>query len=128
MKMWIKSSRCRKCIGQYQFSFVNFQHISSPKATQNVQSMFPVEMYVSNPSRCFICQKFGHHESNCPVDQGSLCKRCCIGNNDHQSIMCKNPVECVNCIGIHMSRLSDRGVWRNEEENEGLSYKQIDIP
>ena len=27
-----------------------------------------------NPLKCFICQRFGHHETNCPVDIGSDCE------------------------------------------------------
>ena len=73
-------------------------------------------MYVPNPLRCFNCQKFGHHESNCPVAQGSVCERCGVRNNDHQSIHCKNQAKCVNCDGNHMSRSSDCEVWKKEKE------------
>ena len=45
-----------------------------------------------------------------------MCERCGVGNNDHQSSQCKTEAKCVNCDGNHMSRSSDREVWKKENE------------
>ena len=95
---------------------LTFNTVAPPKSLKIFYQIIPVEMYVPNPLRCFNCQKFGHHESNCPVAQGSVCERCGVGNNDHQSIHCKNQAKCVNCDGNHMSRSSDCEVWKKEKE------------
>ena len=38
-----------------------------------------------NPLRCFNCQKFGHHENNCPVDLGFVCANCGAGGHEHHT-------------------------------------------
>ena len=78
--------------------------------------IIPVEIYVPNPLRCFNCKKFGHHESNCPVDEGSVCERCGKGDHDHLTSQCKSPAKCVNCGGNHVSRSSDCDTWKKENE------------
>ena len=95
---------------------LTFNTVVPPKSLKIFYQNIPVEMYVPNRLRCFNCQKFGHHESNCPVAQGSVCERCGVGNNDHQSIHCKNQAKCVNCDGNPMSRSSDCEVWKKEKE------------
>ena len=99
---------------------LTFNAVEPPKSVKKSVKIFyqiiPVEMYVPNPLRCFNCQKFGHHESNCPAEQGSVCERCGTGNNDHQAHQCKQPAKCVNCNGNHMSRSSECEVWKKEKE------------
>ena len=73
-------------------------------------------MYVPNPLRCFNCQKFGHHEINCPVDLRSVCERCGMGGQDHHTKHCTNPANCVNCCGNHLSRSNECEVWKKEKE------------
>ena len=51
----------------------------------------------------FNCQKFGHHEDKCPVDPGSVCERCGMGDHDHHTNHCKNQTKCVNCGGDHIT-------------------------
>ena len=69
-----------------------------------------------NPPRCFNCQRFGHHENNCPVDIGSVCERCGKGGDDHHTNQCTNPAKCVNCGKDHLSRSSECEVWKKEKE------------
>ena len=95
---------------------LTFNSVTTPKSLKIFYQIIPVELYVPNPLRCFNCQKFGHHESNCPADEGSFCERCGTGNHDHLTSQCRNPAKCVNCGGNHTSRSSDCDVWKKEKE------------
>ena len=95
---------------------LTFNTVIPPKSLKIFYEVIPVETYVPNPLRCFNCQKFGHHESNCPVDQGSVCERCGMTNTDHLAHQCKNQVKCVNCNENHLSRSSECKVWKKEKE------------
>ncbi|GBL94242.1 hypothetical protein AVEN_16772-1 [Araneus ventricosus] len=52
-----------------------------------------VRPYISNPLRCFKCQRFGHSQTSC---RGTLtCARCAeVG---HESTVCTAKEKCVNC-------------------------------
>ena len=95
---------------------LTFNTVETPKTLKIFYQIIPVDLYVPNPLRCYNCQRFGHHESNCPSDEGSVCERCGTGNHDHHTSHCKNPPKCVNCSGNHMSRSSDCDVWKKEKE------------
>ena len=95
---------------------LTFNTVVAPKTLKIFYEIIPVDLYVPNPLRCFNCQKFGHHESNCPADEGSVCERCGTGNHDHLTSQCKKPVKCVNCGGNHTSRSIDCDVWKKEKE------------
>ena len=95
---------------------LTFNSVETPKSLKIFYQIIPVELYVPNPLRCFNCQKFGHHENNCPADDGSVCEKCGTGNHDHLTSQCKNPTKCVNCGGNHISRSSDCEVWKKEKE------------
>ena len=69
---------------------LTFNSIETPKTLKIFYQIIPVEVYVPNPLRCFNCQRFGHHESNCPADVGSVCERCGTGNHDHLTSQCQN--------------------------------------
>ena len=69
-----------------------------------------------NPLRCFNCQRFGHHESNCPVDIGSVCEKCGTGGHDDHTSSCKNKPKCVNCGKEHISRSNICEIWKKEKE------------
>ena len=51
-----------------------------------------------------------------PVDLGSVCERCGMGDHDHHTHHCKNPTKCVNCGGEHLSRSNECQTWKNEKE------------
>ena len=95
---------------------LTFNSVATPKTLKIFYQIIQVELYVPNPLRCFNCQKFGHHENNCPADLGSVCEKCGTGNHDHLASQCKKPVKCVNCGENHMSRSSDCDVWKKEKE------------
>ena len=76
---------------------LTFNTVNVPKSLKIFYHIVPVDVYVPNPLRCFNCQRFGHHESNCPVDIGSVCERCGTGGHDHHTSSCKNKPKCVNC-------------------------------
>ena len=95
---------------------LTFNSVSTPKTLKIFYQIIQVELYVPNPLRCFNCQKFGHHENNCPADLGSVCEKCGTGNHDHLASQCKKPAKCVNCGENHMSRSSDCDVWKKEKE------------
>ncbi|MCG8070208.1 MAG: hypothetical protein JAY84_20385 [Candidatus Thiodiazotropha taylori] len=95
---------------------LTFNTVVAPKSLKIFYQIIPVELYVPNPLRCFNCQKFGHHENNCPVIPGSVCEKCGTGGDDHRTSQCKNPAKCVNCGGNHVSRSSDCEVWKKEKE------------
>ena len=52
---------------------LTFNSVVTPKTLKIFYQIIQVELYVPNPLRCFNCKKFGHHESNCPADLGSVC-------------------------------------------------------
>ncbi|GBO00706.1 hypothetical protein AVEN_14114-1 [Araneus ventricosus] len=58
-----------------------------------------VRPYISNPLRCFKCQRFGHSQTSC---LGTLtCARCAeVG---HESTGCTAKEKCVNCKDDHTS-------------------------
>ena len=95
---------------------LTFNSVVTPKTLKIFYQIIQVELYVPNPLRCFNCQKFGHHESNCPADLGSVCEKCGKGNHDHFTSQCQNKAQCVNCGENHMSRSSDCDVWRKEKD------------
>ena len=65
---------------------LTFNSINVPKSLKIFNCFVSVHIYVPNPLRCFNCQRFGHHENNCPVDLGSVCANCGVGGH-------KTPVE-----------------------------------
>ena len=69
-----------------------------------------------NPLRYFNCQRFAHHEKNCPEDLGSVCEKCGVGQFDHLVSKCKNPVKYVNCGKDHLSRSNKCEIWKKEKE------------
>ena len=95
---------------------LTFTSVLPPKTLKIFFQIIPVDLYVPNPLRCFNCQKFGPHEDKCPVDIGSVCERCGMGNHDHHTNNCKNPTKCVNCGGEHLSRSNECETWKKEKE------------
>ena len=108
---------------------LTFNSVVPPKTLKIFYRIIPVEMYVPNPLRCFNCQRFGHHENNCPVDIGSVCERCRKGGDDHHTNQCTNPAKCINCGKDHLSRSSECEVWKKRERNHEIkSHQKLNIP
>ena len=95
---------------------LTFNMVTVPKSLRIFYRMVPVEIYVPNPLRCYNCQKYNHHEDNCPEDLGSICENCGMGGHDHLTSRCKNPTKCVNCGKDHLSRSNTCEVWMKEKE------------
>ena len=95
---------------------LTFNRITVPKSLRIFYRFIPVDIYIPNPLRCFNCQKFNHHENNCPEDLGSVCENCGTGNYDHLTSKCKNQTKCVNCGLNHPSRSNECEVWKKEKE------------
>ena len=107
---------------------LTFNTVETPKTLKIFYQIIPVDLYVPNPLRCFNCQKFGHHESNCPFDEGSVCEKCGTGNHDHLTSQCKNPPKCVNCSGNHMSKSSEcESLEKRKRSHENQSHSEINI-
>ena len=58
---------------------LTFNMINVPKSLKILYRVIPVEFYVPKPLRYFNCQRFAHHEKNCPEDLGSVCEKCGVG-------------------------------------------------
>ena len=53
---------------------VTFITPTLPKQGKIVYRLIKVELYISNPLRCFECQRFGHHEDPCTA--APVCAKC----------------------------------------------------
>ena len=95
---------------------LTFNMVTLPKSLRIFYRMIPVEIYIPNPLRCFNCQKYNHHEDNCPQDIGAVCENCGMGDHDHITSRCKNPTKCVNCGKDHPSRSNKCEIWIQEKE------------
>ena len=95
---------------------LTFKKIEVPKSLRIFYRFVPVDVYIPNPLRCYNCQRFGHHEMNCPEDIGSVCEKCGMGNHDHITSRCKNETKCVNCGQNHLSKSTECEVWKKEKE------------
>ncbi|XP_023224216.1 uncharacterized protein LOC111625322 [Centruroides sculpturatus] len=68
--------------------------------------------YVSNPLRCFKCQRFGHSQTSCRGK--SVCAQC--GTEGHESTECTSTPCCVNCKDAHPSYSRKCPAWQREKE------------
>ena len=91
---------------------LTFNSATIPPNLKIFYRIIPVELYIPNPLRCFNCQRFGHHETNCSEDPGSVCERCGKGNHDHPM---QNPIKCVNCGKDHLPKPNLCEIWKKEK-------------
>lgn len=70
-----------------------------------------VDVFIPNPLRCFKCQKFGHHLSNC--NRPEVCARC--GQAGHNDRGCEAPTRCTNCHGNHSAFDKSCPEWIREK-------------
>jgi hypothetical protein len=71
-----------------------------------------VTPYVPNPLRCFNCQRFGHHQTNC--NRNKTCPKC--GEGFHGDEECQKPLKCINCSGDHPAFYKSCPTWQKEKE------------
>jgi hypothetical protein len=72
-----------------------------------------VDPFIPSPLRCFKCQKFGHHVSNCKSEE-QICAKCSLSG--HEADNCGNPVKCLNCQGNHPAYFNTCPTWKMEKE------------
>lgn len=75
-----------------------------------------VRQFISNPTRCYICLKFGHTKTVCKKEP--LCRYC--GNIKHEGSECNNSLQCVNCSGKHDAFSKSCPVFVREKEIKGI--------
>ena len=80
-----------------------------------------VDVYVPNPLRCYRCQRYGHHESNCRSTP--VCPKCAFEGEDHDQKTCNNPPLCVNCKSSHPTYSKECSVWKDEKEILSIKFK-----
>ena len=84
-----------------------------------------VEQYISNPLRCYKCQKYGHHEDDCRGRE--VCGKCGQQNPDHHINDCQFPYKCANFGGGHQVYAKSCKNWRQEKEVLTIKH-QNNIP
>ena len=104
---------------------LTFNTVNVPKSLKNFYRVIPVDIYLPNPLRCFNCQRFGHHDNNCPVDLESVCANYDAGGHDHHTSDCKNKPKCVNCGKDHVSLSSECKIWKKEKEMNKMKVTKI---
>ena len=80
-----------------------------------------VDIYIPNPLRCYNCQKFGHHKSQCT--RRKMCKNCGMDRSDHQEAICQW-LKCVNCQGEHSADSRFCEAWKKEKDIIKIKYTQ----
>ncbi|GFW19379.1 putative RNA-directed DNA polymerase from transposon BS [Trichonephila clavipes] len=100
---------------------------NSPKLPSNVKAGYlncKLRPYISNPLRCFKCQRFGHSQNSC---RGQLtCSMCAAVG--HSSTDCTLEPKCINCSQIHTADSKLCPKWKTEKEiqtiktNKNISY------
>ena len=80
-----------------------------------------VDVYVPNPLRCYRCQRYGHHESNCRSTP--VCPKCAFEGEDHDQKTCNDPPLCVNCKSSHPTYSKECSVWKDEKEILSIKFK-----
>ncbi|XP_042910150.1 uncharacterized protein [Parasteatoda tepidariorum] len=77
----------------------------------------PVGPYVSNPLRCFQCQRFGHSKASCRSTP--ICARC--SGCGHDDTSCELLALCINCKGNHAAYSRN---WSQEKEIQTIKVMQ----
>ena len=104
--------------------FLTFGSPELPKEITVGYLKAQVALFVSNPMRCFNCNKFGHTSRRCKV--AAMCTGC--GKDKHEG-QCEGPKLCSNCSGPHASSAKDCPVWRKEKEIQCVRVeKRISFP
>ena len=81
-------------------------------------------LFVSNPMRCFNCNKFGH-----TIQRRKVAAKCTDCGKDKHEGQCEGPKLCSNCNGPHASSAKDCPVWQKEKEIQRIRVeKRISFP
>lgn len=72
-----------------------------------------VRIYIPNPLRCAICQKFGHSKNNCR--NVPKCEQCAEDIPQGHKTSCET-IKCVNCSGEHKSTSRECPIFLKELE------------
>ncbi|KAK2147319.1 hypothetical protein LSH36_559g00023 [Paralvinella palmiformis] len=79
-----------------------------------------VDVYISNPLRCFKGQRYGHHRMACKREL--TCAKC--GTTAHEDKECKQKPHCVNCDGDRGSFSRDCPLWKKEKDIQTIKVTQ----
>ena len=79
---------------------LSFNKLITPTSIRIGYINTKIGTYIPNPLRCQKCQKYGHPIcAKCAKIWTSICAKC--GNSNRAELECKNPFNCINCIGEH---------------------------
>ena len=105
---------------------LTFSTSTVPKVIQFGYLNVKVNVYVPNPLRCFLCQRFGHHEQKCQ-SKAPVCGKCA---GVHRTESCpglseNNPQKCAGCGGDHPAYAKTCPKWQTEKEILRVKYTTI---
>lgn len=97
---------------------VTFDTPNLPKEVRIGYLQIKVQPYIPNPLRCFKCQKYGHHNSNC--QSKSTCANCV--SLDHIESDCTQSSKCIRCAGPHPVSSRDCHRWQQEKSIQHMRH------
>ena len=104
--------------------FLTFGSPELPKEITVGYLKVKVALFVSNPMRCFNCNKFGH-----TIQRRKVAAKCTDCGKDKHEGQCEGPKLCSNCNGPHASSAKDCPVWQKEKEIQRIRVeKRISFP
>jgi hypothetical protein len=100
--------------------FLTFETPTIPEWVTVLYTRFHVKPYLSNPMRCFRCQKFGHKRARCTSD--IICPMC--GMKDHGDTFCSDTIRCINYSGDHISSSPDCPTFLQEKASQKIRVEE----
>lgn len=91
---------------------LTFASAIMPKEIKAGYLKVKVDQFIPNPLRCFGCQAFGHHQTNCTKNK--VCPKC--SQVAHGDDPCTSAVKCPNCGGDHPAYATSCPKWAQEKE------------
>ncbi|CAN7974722.1 unnamed protein product [Ixodes persulcatus] len=100
---------------------LTFNSTTLPQAVKAGYLNCKVRPYITNPRRCFSCQRLGHGAATCRGQ--TTCGKC--SSNDHPTDNCASDFsKCVNCSGAHPAYSRSRPKFKEEKEILTLKTKE----